>query len=579
MTRRSRSRNKDPVELIKVKGPNGEDVLRVASEEEIIAALQAEKEKNSKPPVNDKDNDVIIDNTIANNSVKTATATDNANATATDTANATATANAPNANVAKKKIVIIGAGPVGLLLGQLLRTLNDNDIDKFDITFVENRSNTDYNSRNQQMIIFNDHFDALPQEIKDNLMATPNACKILKPPSSIIKNYCFSPANDINGVDISNTGYSIMTNTLQKFLYEYIIKNKKNINFLFDKKVSKIENNKLIIEKNPKESASSDSTPPIPFDTLIVSSGKVITNPYSIVSTPNTDVGVFYGAAINIDIISNVLNIDTPVNDIFTTFKNLKLQHRFRFFRQQDKKLYIGINLQKYEYDNYYTTFNSNNSNPEAIEETSKNKNLKTIFDNIVTIIAVYTGLAKEVIKKNIKINKKEFSVFPITISTTSPSFYKSDKENVYIIGDAVQNTHFFTGYGVNFGFQTAKKVFDIIKKGEYTDGENNDYQTFINAETLQILGLIKPIKELDFNKPCDVTLLKEFVENNKVNIDLSTLNLIDKCLIMNSAIPQPSVSSGGKSKRRRKLTRRIKNHIKRYTKKYKNKSNKNKKK
>ena len=45
MTRRSRSRDKDPVELIKVKGPNGEDVLRVASEEEIIAGLKAEAEQ------------------------------------------------------------------------------------------------------------------------------------------------------------------------------------------------------------------------------------------------------------------------------------------------------------------------------------------------------------------------------------------------------------------------------------------------------------------------------------------------------------------------------------------------------
>ena len=45
MTRRSRSRDKDPVELIKVKGPNGEDALRVASEEEIIAGLKAEAEQ------------------------------------------------------------------------------------------------------------------------------------------------------------------------------------------------------------------------------------------------------------------------------------------------------------------------------------------------------------------------------------------------------------------------------------------------------------------------------------------------------------------------------------------------------
>ena len=54
MTRRSRSRDFDPIEMVPVKGPKGEDLMRVASEEEIIAGMEAEKEEKKTEEIKKK---------------------------------------------------------------------------------------------------------------------------------------------------------------------------------------------------------------------------------------------------------------------------------------------------------------------------------------------------------------------------------------------------------------------------------------------------------------------------------------------------------------------------------------------
>ena len=111
MTRRSRSRDKDPVELIKVKGPNGEDALRVASEEEIIAGLQAEKdEKEKKEKTVDKatDTDKATDKAndkAANAKVASPNAAANA-ATNADKVDAAAAAKVAESPTAPTEVII-----------------------------------------------------------------------------------------------------------------------------------------------------------------------------------------------------------------------------------------------------------------------------------------------------------------------------------------------------------------------------------------------------------------------------------------------------------------------------------------
>jgi 2-polyprenyl-6-methoxyphenol hydroxylase-like FAD-dependent oxidoreductase len=455
----------------------------------------------------------------------------------------------PSISPLKRKIIISGAGPVGLWLAHLL--IDTADID---ITVIESRKETEYNTRHQQMIIEDDLFNMLPSEIQNELLQNPNACKIFKPPAKLIKNYCFS--KDFPDAPIN--GYSIMTSTLQTLLYNYIKKSNK-ITFLFDTMVKKALKNVLTIEtKGAKQKTT------MPYDTLIISSGKisdVLDTSYNI-KNKKVDNNTYYGAAINIEIKPGILNpiIPNPDTKLIDLFKSSNAQHRFRFFRQQENNLYAAINLSKEEYETYLKRFNGKNSNTEEINATNT---FKDLLAYVASIIAMYTGKSYDNILANIIIKPKEFSIFPIEILSTSPPFYKNGtSEYIYIIGDAVQNTHFFTGYGVNLGFYTANKVAEILKKNKYEDAENEDFKSFIESKKTDILDKIKGVM-VDFNKTCTEAEITAFkVEQKTKDMDLSNLPAKDICYIIPKKTTNGSISGGGRKRRthrKRRITKKSK--------------------
>ena len=416
-------------------------------------------------------------------------------------------------------IVIVGAGPIGL---RLCIDLHEKGIKN--IIIVEKRSEDTFHSRHQQMIIENVHFNKFPNEIKTKLLATPNACKIYRPPK-LIKNYCFKPSFvDSTGTPPTN-GYSIMTSTLQTIFFEYI-KSKSGATFMFNKHVQHMGDNKITL-------ASSEE---ILFKTLVLSSGKIITpNAYNINIVPNPTIGNLYGAAINIKFdetkgnILDVLDHEPLYNKLFT---DAKIQHRFRFFRQQHNNLYVGINISAEEYKEYKAIFGDTTSNKIQIDKNSD------LFKYIATIVSVYTGISEFIIKSLMSIEPGEFRIFSFELFTTSMAVYNKPNAHVYIIGDAVQNTHFFTGYGVNFGFQTAEKISAIIVNNKFSNAENIAYQTFINTQKSDIVNRVNAIK-LDFSKTCTDAQIKE-LETSHPDIQLSKLPDKEKCYMLSHTPPPP---------------------------------------
>ena len=215
-------------------------------------------------------------------------------------------------------IVVVGAGPVGLYL-VLKLILSKVGFSK--LTVFEKRSEDIVFSRQQELYIQNSVFNDFPDEIKKDLLASPNACKMFKPPT-LLKSYCFTKTMK----DDESNGYSIKINTLQKAFYDFIIakKGSLNIEFLFDSDITSIEKTKV------KYANEYGSVMEEPFDTLVLSSG----NPKTVLESSNigmqvkpiSDVPELYGLAASI-------TIDDSIKDRFPVQKEKPSRNQLQNFR------------------------------------------------------------------------------------------------------------------------------------------------------------------------------------------------------------------------------------------------------
>lgn len=439
-----------------------------------------------------------------------------------------------------KNIIVIGAGPVGLWF--VISLLESKSITKIkSLTVLESRSESEYNKRTQQFFIENEFFNNLPKDIQNEL--DPNACRIFRP-NRLIKSYCYKPNTVFPDEKTPGTspdkneyinGYSIMINKLQDAFKNYIknqlkkqdIKVKfinQKIEFFFDANVNQI-NDKMIEYKINSINSNKN------FDTLVISSGKIIKNNYGLKSEKSKDKIIgsvidknklddLYGAAINITTNVNLGTDNTKDQTVIDYFNNSDYQHRFRFFRQKGTNLYLGINLSKNEYEEYDKMMDGTNKifnkgqNAKEINKSSTG-NLIKIYEWLETIISAYTKI--NFAGKNFTINKGEFSIFQINLmSTNLPYVRNADNNNVYVIGDAVNSPHFFSMYGVNSGFKTANMVRDIIARNDDTNAQN-EYKTFINEEIEKFVKKAIDVT-IDFNKCVD--------KNGKENSGLKIQNM-----------------------------------------------------
>jgi hypothetical protein len=430
-------------------------------------------------------------------------------------------------------IVIVGAGPVGLYMCYLLVKSgfkNITLIEKRNLSPAgwftsENTGPSEFNSRDQQLLIEQKWFNTFPDEVKTNLMKY--GCKRFRP-NLLYKNYCYI------GDMTANMAYSVRTRVLQNVFYEWL-KKEAFVKILFGATISEIGKNTVIVVESKIE------LPPITYKFLLLSSGGIdLTLKFGgddFKTTAVPAVEMQYGMAINM--------IFNKKLDVLTNFgkdppATIKKQNRFRFFREQDKYLYLGINISEKEFETQQETLGGPRNTiklDDSLLSRDDSDPLKNTFIYIVRVVSAFLGLDSNEVGPNLSIEVGELSLFPITLKTTTAVGEPSSGVKIFSIGDQAINSHFFTGTGVNVGFDSATLATEVIKGITGTA----EYTTFIETKVIEATTNMNAVK-LDYTKfVCTPDEYKQFDEENP---GFKILPLLEKCLIMGTGtapIPGPT--------------------------------------
>ena len=127
-------------------------------------------------------------------------------------------------------------------------------------------------------------------------------------------------------------------------------------------------------------------------------------------------------------------------------------QHRYRAFRSNENKGYVGINV---SHDEYMSFLNGND------------------LDYVIQSALRYYGFS----------NVTDIQSWPIKIipyKKSRPALVV-DHAKVFLVGDAAIGTHFFTGSGVNMGFDSVMFLVDNFAKHGLSKIVVDKYKKFIN--------------------------------------------------------------------------------------------------
>jgi flavin-dependent dehydrogenase len=411
------------------------------------------------------------------------------------------------------KFVIIGAGPVGLYTAiKLIQTKQVTN--KTPIIILEKY---DKFSREQILLLSPQQLSNFPPDLKKILFdekKSPGCYRL--PPLYDDYGYCYTNQFEINipgsGSDTkTKIPATIETNILQEYLLNYLFKigGSEIYVYILVTNINISKNNSInfthMSNKNEKESVN------INYKYLISAEGSKSIVRDNILKL-NITKKIYKNKLLNNVLLSSgiiiLLNLDdtlsstreyqnTMKSDNIKIFNNktpFEQQHRFRFFRNKKNLSYLGIqitNLYKLELDNEL-----NNIDKSLFIDDKVNK-LQSL-NNTVTLLKTYKDKPKllQLTKLIIEyLNKIELNVNKINyrkISTIDiKPFYVSSFSNIedkntnkFIIGDALYGTNFFSGTGVNSGFEFANIIIKWIKDNDniYMEKKyNNEYIIMYN--------------------------------------------------------------------------------------------------
>lgn len=136
----------------------------------------------------------------------------------------------------------------------------------------------------------------------------------------------------------------------------------------------------------------------------------------------------------------------------------------WRGFRSPTRNYYVGLTIPKKLYYILENVQNTSSSRPKrVVVENIENDNLKEVVQLLIKSAAEFYGM-EDISKEENNINKINFQVFKVEISKSDKVYRKiPDGPDLFLLGDANFNVHFFTGTGVNSAFLQADKLTDLF--------------------------------------------------------------------------------------------------------------------
>ena len=297
---------------------------------------------------------------------------------------------------------------------------------------------------------------------------------------------------------VSKGHFAIKTSDLETELKKYLLEIKQ-VTFVKDK----------ITQKNYSEVLNS-------FDIIISATGgrdpfpELIGNKYTEKHLSN---GMTFTFTIKNNKTYKTSSIEKKVD-------NYAMQQRFRGFRTDHSTFYLGVQL--------------GNSEIAKITEDSFEKlpaSIKSTFHN---------ALMKYEVEHLIDYSTIEISHFPITKRTASIAAGKYLNTQIYLVGDSVSTTHFFSGQGVNVGIESAIFLSTLLSSKQNSDEVMAQYnekcKELSNKLTVMSNNVTVDMDELDkrckkYTKAEIYDLAKQhnlIVENmSKREVCLSLLHII----------------------------------------------------
>lgn len=382
------------------------------------------------------------------------------------------------------RIVIIGAGPVGLMQAIILKQLGFNNI-----TILEKRK--EYTRKQILNIAAIYWYTLFPEKIRKKLEKKICYRNFITSDSIALCNtykYNFSSFNDMF------IGYNNPTMKIQDL--ERVLKEtmKKSIFYISD------------LEINTKTKTVNN----IPYDILIGADGsnssvrKIIFK-----KKPRRLFKEYYSATFTfccdkMTEYREFFQVDSTIHTFST------LQPRIRVFRTRSGLYTIAIALEKNEY--------------------KKIKGGELPFDFLEYLFKVFR------FKGNPKDTLIEYNVFPIEIFEAETVYKKINGGEYYLVGDSAYSTHFFSGSGLNFGlvnaFLIARDLY--FKKNEY----QKIFDLFKGQRIFDLqISLLPSLKKLKTNcnqnnrlsllpyfnqkEECYLNYFEENVNTNFITVDI----------------------------------------------------------
>lgn len=346
-------------------------------------------------------------------------------------------------------MVIVGGGPIGLMFGILLKT-NPITKDLYDITILEKRR--EY-TREQILLVTADAYNLLPEEIKYNIWIKDNhpGCYVL-PPSKDNWVRCY-----IKKLPLA----SVTTRLLETEL----------LNYVMGLGIDVVQSGNIIINN---DDIMVDGVN-VNYDIVVGADGtnslvrsKMLQSDVIREFEPMWGVTVIFPPDIK-----RVKTYQKATKGRITTSQNTPDQNRYRVFRDRRGSVYIGLIVSREKYDLVVRSIADKTPIP------------KWLSDEIMQLCKTFK------IDKCIVPTIDNTSAFPV-IPTYSRVYSKLTPKPVYLIGDALANTNFFTGSGFNAGVIMGKNLADLLAK--YPDGRI-PVSEYIETQKPQILFINNRIR------------------------------------------------------------------------------------